>query len=230
MNLEDISRFTKNVYKYENISLKHVIGLTNYTKDKDGKEKYKSPVYEFDLLDKKIREVRKTLTFTTSDFLMLGANNPDKFNKTNTPVLTNNKDIKPSGYLNIQPEMFRKVKQTLSIGVDWLVKDEFAKLFTVDTQGNTVGLSDNNTAAIARFPLSWLMIKPAVIFIKEVGYQGIYFKSDKGIIGSMPGEEYITFTNTICNIMDNFYQASLELYNSGMLTLILRSINEKGTQ
>jgi len=46
----------------------------------------------------------------------------------------------------------------------------------------------------------------------------------------MPGEEYITFTNTICNIMDNFYQASLELYNSGMLTLILRSINEKGTQ
>lgn len=221
MNIDNIGKFTKTVFKYNDILVKHTVSLTNYTVDK-GKEVYKSPVFEYDTMDKKIKEVKKNLYFTTSDTITISKISQYKNKiKDNNPIKTEENKEK-DGYIILKPEDFRKTEETLNIGVDWLVKEEFAKLFTIDVQGNTVGLSNTKIASIARFPLSWLMIKPAVVFIKEVGYQSIYLKSDKGIIGAIPGEEYISFVNAMKSLMNNFYQCSLELYNIGLLTLLAK--------
>lgn len=214
MKIEDVSRFSKTVYRYNDFSVKHTVNVINYTTDlKTKKEIYKSPVYTYDIMDKKIMESRKGITFSFSDSIILANNEKNPVSKV-------------SPFISIRPEMFRQIKNILDLGVDWLVKDEYAKYYTVDVQGNTTGISNSKVVSIERFPLSWLMIKPAVLFIKEVGYQGIYLKCDRGILGTLPAEEYIAFVRYMKELMNNFYGLSLQLYNTGLLTLLLGSSNE----
>ncbi|MGL4949638.1 MAG: hypothetical protein ACRC5M_04590 [Anaeroplasmataceae bacterium] len=216
--LDKVNKFTKIFFKSDEMTVKHVVSIVNYKSD----EKIKSNVYEYEICDRRTRDVRKAYAISTYDSIAISNNN---FNKFNTPSISNGESVKNvvGGYATIYPKDFNKMLTSIDVALDWLCKPEYEKLFTVDASGNTVGITDNKEATIARFRFGWIMFKPAVVFDKNgIGYQGVYIKSDKGIIGSLTGNEFMEFSTYMKEIMNNFYQASLELYNAGILSMILQ--------
>lgn len=212
--LEDINRFTKTFFKSFDFVAKHNISLSNYAEVDSNygsgkKEISKSPVFTYDITDKRVHETKKGVLLTSKDYITLSGVN---------------KSLNKDGvFVNIYPGDFNKVLEILDTAMDWLCKEEYEKLFLTDQNGNTVGVADNNEVVIARFRYSWLMMKPAVVFdLKGVGYQGIFIKTENGVLGSLTGSEFSEFHKYMKEILTNFYQASLSLYNAGILSLILQ--------
>ncbi|HQL11943.1 MAG TPA: hypothetical protein PK507_02915 [bacterium] len=219
LKIDDFSKFTKTFFKIEDFSAKHIISTMNYRNDGKNKEVSSGPLYCYDITDKRVHETKKGLSINTTDSIML-ANNRSLKNINNGAPNT----VK-TGFISIEPVNFSKVMRVLHDGEKWLCDKEYERLFTVDTQGNTIGLSNDKTGSVAKFGTGWLMIKPAVIFDnKGVGYQAIYMKTDRGILTTLTGDEYMTFVNYMSEITANFYQASLQLYNASILSIILGGI------
>jgi len=221
-DINKINKFTKTFYKSNDFVAKHVVSLMNYATDNKGKEVSRSPLYCYDVNDKRVHEIKKALSITTSDMIVLSNNNTESYSINGAASKESTKGLKGGGFVFVTPRDFDKLLDSLNTCVSWLCDDEYAKLFTIDANGNTVGVSDNNEVAISRFKTGWIMFKPAVIFDqKDTGYQGIYIKCDRGVLASLTGTEFKEFYNYMKELMTNFYSCSLALYNAGLMSMIL---------
>ena len=221
-DINKINKFMKTYFKVGDFSAKHVISLANYGLDNKQKEVSRGPVYVYDVSDKRTREIKKALSITTSDSIILANNNHNTISIPSKSSKEGTEKLKGGGFIYITPQDFDKFLECLEKCVSWLCDDEYASLFTIDASGNTVGVTENNEVAIARFKQGWIMFKPAVIFDKNgAGYQGIYIKCDRGVLTSLTGSEFKEFYNYSKEIMNNFYQSGLALYNAGLLSMIL---------
>lgn len=221
-DIDKISKFSKTYYKLGDFSAKHIINLTNYSPIDGGKKEVgRSPVFVYDTFDKRIMENKKGIAISiTEDCIMLSNNS-----KSQQPIVSNNENVTnktKSGFVYIVPRDFDKVLDAMDRCVSWLCDTEWEKLYTVDAAGNTVGVAENNEVALCRFRHGWLMFKPAVIYDKNgAGYQGIFIKTDRGVLASLTGTEFKEFYNYTKELMTNFYQCGLALYNAGILSMIL---------
>lgn len=218
MTLDEISRFTKLIYKNDDLTCKHVVNISNYVNDETSqnklvKVKNKSNLTVYDITDKKTFVITKGLSLFTDDHINISANiiMKDIFNNKTNP------------YCQIFSENFPQFLSMLNSGEKWMCDKEYEKLFKFDASGNTVGLSDTKIASSANLRRGWVYIKPSVIFVDENpgGIQGIFMKSNTGILGNFKGEEFLCFVNYMREIMNNFYNSSLNLYNAGLLSLLL---------
>lgn len=221
-NIDKVNKFSKTYFKVSDFAAKHVISLANYGFDNKQKEVSRGPIYVYDVSDKRTREMKKALSISTTDTIILSNNAQNAINVPSKSAKEGNEKLKGGGFVFLTPQDFDKVLECLEKCVSWLCDEEYASLFTVDASGNTVGVTENNEVAIARFKQGWLMFKPAVIFDKNgAGYQGIYIKCDRGVLTSLTGTEFKEFYNYTKEIMTNFYQSGLALYNAGILSMIL---------
>lgn len=220
-DIDKFAKFTKTYYKLGDFSAKHVINITNYTTVNGNKESAKSPIYVYDTFDKRIMQPRKGLSLSVTEDCITLANNA----KVQPPVSSSNEKVNnktKSGFVYIIPRDFDLVLDAMDKCVSWLCDPEWEKLYTVDASGNTVGVAENNEVAICRFRHGWLLFKPAVIFDKNgAGYQGIFMKTDRGVLASLTGSEFKEFYNYTKELMNNFYQCGLALYNAGILSMLL---------
>lgn len=221
-DLSKVGKFSKTFYKLGDFTAKHVINITNYSSSRDDtkKEVSRNPIYVYDVFDKRINESKTCYSLPYSSDSIVLANNAKEVQ---TSVVANKEgESQKNGYCFITPRDFDKVMDALDKCVSWLCDEEYEKLFTVDTAGNTVGVTENNEVALARFRQGWIMFKPAVIFDQNgAGYQGIYVKSDRGVLASLTGSEFKEFYNYMKEIINNFYQCGLALYNAGLMSMIL---------
>ena len=221
-DLNKIGKFSKTFYRLGDFTAKHVINITNYSQN-NNKEVSRNPIFVYDVFDKRINENKTNICVPTSSDSIVLSNNSKSQN--NTKAVSSNEGMSSkmkNGYCIITPKDFDKVIDALDKCVSWLCDEEYEKLFTVDASGNTVGVTENNEVALARFKQGWIMFKPAVIFDQNgAGYQGIYIKSDRGVLASLTGSEFKEFYNYMKEIINNFYQCSLALYNAGLMSMIL---------
>ena len=221
-NLEKVNKFSKTYFKVDDFTAKHVVSLANYGIDNKGKDVTRSPVYVYDVSDKRTHEIKKALSINTNDTIVLSNNNQNSIKIPSKSSKEGTENLKGGGFIYITPQDFDKVLECLEKCVSWLCDEEYASLFTVDANGNTVGVTENHEVTVARSKQGWLMFKPGVIFDKNgAGYQGIYIKCDRGVLTSLTGSEFKEFYNYTKEIMTNFYQSGLALYNAGVLSMIL---------
>lgn len=217
MKLSDIDRFSKTFYKSGTFSAKHIVRISRYVDYDDPnnkliKSKQASNLFLYDINDKKLFITKKGLSIYSDDVITL-SNSSDK-----------------GGYCTLNQIHFAKLLSMFEKGENWLCDEEYEKLFKIDSEGNTVGVSEEKAAELVKLDFnSWLMIKPAVIFEGNIGIQSIYFKSDRGVIATLKGEEYLSFIAYCRELMNNFYNCSLSLYNSGLLSLFLGGLLFNGT-
>lgn len=221
--IDKIAKFSKTFFKAGAFSAKHVVDITNYAisggSDTNSK---RGPLYIYDVSDRSTREIKKGVTLSSRDNIILSNNNKNTFNISGEASGESFSSLKSSAFVYIDPKDFDKVKESLNSCISWLCDQEYEKLFTLDASGNTVGVSKNDEVSISRFKNGWIMFKPAVIFdVNGAGYQGIYLKCDRGILGSLTGTEFKEFSNYMFELMNNFYQCSLSLYTAGLMSTLL---------
>lgn len=231
LSIDKIAKFSKTFFKAGEFTAKHVVDLTNFStsiKPQDREQQAnRSAVFTYDVSDKLTHEFKKGVLLSTKDCILLANSNKGSFNINGDVNFESTTGLKGSSFVYIDPKDFDKVRESLNTCVSWLCDEEYEKLFTVDANGNTVGVSNNNEVTISRFRNGWLMFKPAVVFDKNgAGYQGIYIKCDRGILGSLTGTEFKEFSNYMNEIMNNFYQCSLSLYNAGLMSILLHKNKE----
>jgi hypothetical protein len=217
MNIDDYGRITKSIIKPINsLDIRHMINLGNY-RDIPDKGICGSLIYEYDFTDKRTRLTKKGISIFSEDAIVFNASR--KLLDENEPK---------NGFFYLYPKYFVSFLDMLTEGKKWLVESEYAKLFTVDQEGKTVGLTDEKIMRIVRSGNFYIMIKPSVIVdTYNVTYQGIQLKSDNGLLGNLTGEEYLAMEKALKEVCNNFYQCSLSLFNLG-LTLLNTKSNTNG--
>ena len=104
----------------------------------------------------------------------------------------------------------------------WLTDSSFDGLYTTDTQGRLIGISNKKLCAKAIGAFNKILIlQPAVIFDEDqVSYQGIQIGCTSGIIGSLTATEFEVFRNTFIELSKNYNTTIHTIYNAALMTLV----------
>jgi hypothetical protein len=182
----------------DTIIVKINISLYKYVSNK---ETVKNAIFTYDYNDKMVKKNLKGIFIDSDDYIGIQTKGSYDSNSNGS-------------YVYIQPQFFHTLLRSLKEVERWLKDREFASLFTVDTDGNTVGLSNMNVFSVVKMKNKYLMFKPAVIYDEfNTAYQGVQLKSDAGIIGNLTSEEFLSFLLIMTNTVNNFQTISLELLN-----------------
>lgn len=220
MDIDKIGKLSKTFFKAGDFTARHIVDL-QFHGSGNNSNKPRSHLYCYDVFDKTTHITKIAASISSKDNIILANNNRDSVNIMAEVNKENLSEAKGSAFVYIEPRDFDKVIDSLNTCIAWLCDEEYEKLFTVDANGNTVGVSNNEEVTVSRFRSGWIMFKPAVVFDKNgAGYQGIYIKCDRGILASLTGTEFKEFSNYMMEIMKNFYSCSLSLYTAGLTALM----------
>ena len=218
MILDKYSRFTKVCYKhFTGFSVKHVINTQNFT-TKSGEQAGESFTYVYDITDNTTHKTKKAVLVKYDDYISFNA------------------DAKNNGYRNearsyfiLNQGSFHKFIQRVDEAVLWLKDPSFDKLFSVDQEGVITGVTTNKIQAVLRSGKCWLMFTPTVVTDNlNITYQGIQMKSDNGVLCNFTADEYLNFVFIMKGLLQNFYSASLQLFNAAISTINKEEENHYG--
>jgi hypothetical protein len=122
--------------------------------------------------------------------------------------------VKPNNiYANVLEKDFYKLLKSLNLCKDWLLEEKYEHLFTKDEKGNTIDVSDKTICTAVRLTSEInLIFRPVVIF-QDINYQGIVIYINEELLGRVIGEQFLQLHRVLKEIMDNFYNVSLSLWN-----------------
>ena len=102
-------------------------------------------------------------------------------------------------------------------------------LYNEDKSPKSVNPKYNKLAWVVRSwgrTNSYLSFTPHVLADKDSNYPGLKLTSNQGFIGELSWDQFLLFKLTLKELIKNFYQASMELYNMTLNNIILKELTK----
>lgn len=216
-NKEVFSIFSNGITE---ITVRHVIGIT-------GRSNLNKPIEDvFDVYGKSYNESTiKPITFymKTSDYILIESRRYKNTLNQNSDYERYNKYCLLKNSFVYMEELLNEIKNKLETTED---------LFLLKDNGEPSNVFDkyNNLNWLLRTPgkhTEFISFKPHVIRDRDANYVGLQITCHQGLIGEISYDQFLYFYKALINLMDNFYTASLNLYNAALNNIIIRQNQEE---
>ena len=228
MRKTDVEKINKEVFSiYSNtgpeLVVRHIVGITYRTKDN-------FPDSDIFLVQgKKYASGINPNTFymsKSSDYISIESRKAKNNNNSNSEFEVWNKFalLKPSFIymLELMDSITNKFENTNDL---FLLKDDGITPSSISDKYKNLAWTVRSFGKLA----DYISFRPIVLYEKDNNYAGIRITCSQGYIGEISYDQFLYFKLNMKNLIENFYIASLSLYNSALNNILIKmQIENKG--